>query len=78
MDLTDYEILTTKAASAAVGIPAPTMMKMAAEGTFPKPLELPGCRRLGWRTVEIMTWLDGLKHRTDFRSKAAKAAESAA
>ena len=32
MDLTDYELMTTKAASAAVGLPAPTMMMMAEEG----------------------------------------------
>ena len=74
MDLTDYELMTTKAASAAVGLPAPTMMMMAEDGTFPKPLEIPGCRRLGWRKAEIMAWLDGLKHRTDFRSRAEKEA----
>ncbi len=63
-NLEDLEvILSTKVTSAACNLPPATMNEMAEAGTFPKPLIIPGSRRLGWRKSEIREWLEGLQHR---------------
>ena len=63
MTIEDVELMSTKAVSAATGLPPSTIFKMAEEGNIPLPVEIPGSRRVGWRKAEIREWLEGLQHR---------------
>lgn len=40
------------------GLPRSTIYALAAEGRFPKPVKITGCRASGWDSLAVQAWID--------------------
>lgn len=57
-DKIHYRILRRKQVEARTGLSRSTIYARIAEGTFPSPIDLGGCRAVGWIESEINAWVE--------------------
>lgn len=68
---TPYEIWRKRKAAQVTGLSHQTLMRRVANGQFPPPISLGG-RSIGWRSTDVMAWLDARTAEAGYGMEGAK------